>query len=259
MIIKGQSLIYKQEAIIIRTVDYSDTSQIFTLLTPNYGKIGLLAKGLKQPNNIYQSAMQTLSCINIVYDKKNTAQLATFRECSLCHIFLGLRNNLQCIYAALYCAELIREYATENEANPQIYKLLRYSLYKLSSQTSPRNVVLYFSWYLLYLEGFLPSFYQCMHCGQSILPNQKYIFLSNDGGICCNNCKSKDIKNYTIISSNALFQLQEILKGNQEVNMDTIQLTTSEFQELISCFILYIQNMLEKKISLFRYIQKLVD
>ena len=69
----------------------------------------------------------------------------------------------------------------------------------------------------------------------------------------------QNIKNYTIISSNALFQLQEILKGNQEVNMDTIQLTTSEFHKLISCFILYIQNMLEKKISLFRYIQKLVD
>ena len=98
-----------------------------------------------------------------------------------------------------------------------------------------------------------------MLCGQSILPNQKYTFLSNEGGICCNNCKSKDIKNYTIISSNALFQLQEILKGKKEANIDTIQLTSSEFQELISCFILYIQNMLEKKISLFRYIQKLVD
>jgi len=250
-------MLHKQEAIIIRTIDYSDSSQIFTMITPERGKIGMIAKGLKRPKNPYQSAMQILNYINVVYYQKNENKLSIFKECSICNPFLGIRKNLESIYAALYCTELIREVSQEEQTEEKTFKLLRYSLFKLAEQVSPRNITLYFTWYLLNIEGVLPPLYCCAKCKQSIDLSGMYVFYSNRSVLFCSRCNPISLDAQIKIHGSALVKLYQMLQETPQYNLSTIQYTTQEYQELIALFTIYIQKELEKRTNLFRYLQKL--
>ncbi|MHC4155757.1 MAG: DNA repair protein RecO, partial [Planctomycetota bacterium] len=54
-------MLTKDEAICIRAVDYSETSQIVTFFTRANGKVGAIAKGSKRPKSAFDGAIEVFS------------------------------------------------------------------------------------------------------------------------------------------------------------------------------------------------------
>ncbi|RME84285.1 MAG: DNA repair protein RecO, partial [Planctomycetota bacterium] len=97
--------------LVIRVVDYSETSKIVSFFTPDFGLLQTIAKGAKRDKNPFQHALDLLSYGELLFvPKKKGLNLLThfyleerfsrFREsleayCGGCYILEGLRYSLR--------------------------------------------------------------------------------------------------------------------------------------------------------------------
>ena len=58
--------IVHSDAIVLRSIDYGETSRIVTLFTRERGKIGVMAKGARANRSRFGSTLEPLSHINVV-------------------------------------------------------------------------------------------------------------------------------------------------------------------------------------------------
>src|SRR5205085_4744927 len=92
--------IEKATAIVLRTIDFSETSAIVTLLTREFGKISALAKGARRPKGPFESALDLLGLVRIVFLRKSSDALDLLTEAKLERRFRPADGELTSLYAA---------------------------------------------------------------------------------------------------------------------------------------------------------------
>ncbi len=89
----------KTRALIIRTTDYSETSQILSAYTRDFGRVSLLAKGAKRKRAGSEGPVDLLQVLDIVYLEKSrggeSSSLHLLTDRKLVESHHGLRENLQ--------------------------------------------------------------------------------------------------------------------------------------------------------------------
>ena len=55
----------KATAIVLRTIDYQESSKIITVLTESYGKFALIARGAKKPRGQYSGILEVGNTLDI--------------------------------------------------------------------------------------------------------------------------------------------------------------------------------------------------
>ncbi|MDR2761205.1 MAG: DNA repair protein RecO [Planctomycetaceae bacterium] len=182
------------EAIVVRSIDFSETSLIVTLFTKRFGKIEAIAKGGKRLKSPFESALDILTQINVTFIQKKNDSLDILTESQVIRRFQVKQNNLHGLHAAYYIAELINLFTEKNLPNSQLYNFATEKLFTLVNP-APINVVNYhvaqFDFQLLHENGTQPAIDFCAECGQKIITqnNRQIIHFKNSaGGIICNNC-----------------------------------------------------------------------
>ena len=122
----------KTTALIIRGVDFSETSRIVTFLTRDFGKAAALAKGGRRLKSSFEVALDLLSVCSICLIRKPSAELDLLTEASLVERFAGLRQNLSALYAGYYIAELLDSLMQRGEPHPALFDRTVESLRRLS-------------------------------------------------------------------------------------------------------------------------------
>ena len=64
-------MIVSTDAIVLRTVNYSETSIIITLFSKEAGKIVLIAKGARKPKSAFAAQFEPMNILNINYFHKD--------------------------------------------------------------------------------------------------------------------------------------------------------------------------------------------
>ena len=77
----------KATAIVLRTVEFSETSLVVTLFTREFGKLGALAKGARRLKNPFESALDLLALCRIVFLHKSSDALDLVTEAKLLRRF----------------------------------------------------------------------------------------------------------------------------------------------------------------------------
>ncbi len=247
-------MIIQQEAIVLRCIDYGDSSQIFTLFTQDYGKIGVMAKGLKRNKNPYQGGMQVLNHIKILYYQKKEGLLSLFKECDIQNHFPSLRKDLLRVFTALYFVEFIREFTIENDPNARVFRLLRHSLDQLASGALPQNILLYLQWHSMCLLGINPNIEYCNHCQKRMALLCKDAFFSPKEGVAyCEECK-KYSKGELVIIQGVTLQKIHIIVNSHNARINQIFLMPQEYHTLFHSFRLYLRFAFDKELRLNRYL-----
>ena len=57
----------RTEAIVLRGVDFSESSRIVTLLSPDRGRLVCMAKGVKRPKSQLAGLLDTFNRLEVVY------------------------------------------------------------------------------------------------------------------------------------------------------------------------------------------------
>lgn len=205
----------KAEAITIRLVDFSETSQVAWFYTREFGRLSALAKGSKRQRNNFDGRLDLLCHNEIVFARKSRTTLHVLTECRLLDRFMGLRAGVDRLYAALYAAELVREMTPAEESQPEVFELLLGTLRALGGGEAVGPALLAFEARLLALAGYAPMVAACVACQSEALPKGTAAYSSALGGVLCRACRARDPKSIGV-PQGALGVLGRLADGSGE-------------------------------------------
>ncbi len=166
---------FKDQAICIRHIDWSETSQIVALLTQNHGKLPGLAKGSKRtsPSSVarYSGGIELLTAGQIVGLTKPTAELATLTEWDLQHPYWHLRHHLGAQQLALYGVDLANALLADHDPHPNAFHALAQFLDQLADPDQHARALLDYQWQLLEDTGYRPQLDRDVRTGTLISPD----------------------------------------------------------------------------------------
>jgi DNA repair protein RecO (recombination protein O) len=147
------------EAVVLRTIDYSETSRIVTLFTQASGKMGVIAKGARAARSRFGSTLEPMSRISTVIHVRPGRDLQILSEASHVDHHPTLRADLARVESGIRMIELVNALLPDREANQPVFALLAGSLTALDQAPGRTvNIWPFFQIRLATLLGFGPSF-----------------------------------------------------------------------------------------------------
>ncbi|MGI9174622.1 MAG: DNA repair protein RecO [Rhodothermales bacterium] len=151
-------MIVRTEAIVLRRMDYGETSQIVTLFTREKGRLAVMAKGARLPKSRFGSSLQPMSYMQAVLYYKASRGLQTLTESAHVRHFARIGSNLKKLSVGQRVMELTYALLHEEEANPLVFNLLVETLYQLNdAEARATNLLLCFQLRLASALGFAPA------------------------------------------------------------------------------------------------------
>ena len=184
----------RDRAICLRKSEYSETSQIVTLLSRDNGLFRAIAKGAhrktKAGSSKFDGGMDFLELGEAVAILDVARDLATLTEWTLREGHLELRTNLRAICLAMYAGELVDRLLEAHDPHPTLFDRLEATLPLLGTNRREQSF-LAFELDLLEQTGYLPELSRCLGCNQSADSGTMAFFAVQLGGVVCRNCEGK--------------------------------------------------------------------
>ncbi len=180
------------EAILLRLVEYSETSLIVTLYTRDLGRVSAIAKGARRPKSSFEGALDLLSVCRIVVITKASDALDILTEAKLQRRFRAAERGLTRLYCGYYVAELLRLWTDDGSPNLELYQLSLETIAAIDSDADALWRLLYFELQGLRLLGHAPATSDCASCGQPVDRQAARIgFGYSLGGVVCEVCRPR--------------------------------------------------------------------
>jgi len=180
----------KTLALVLRVVEFSETSLICTLYTREFGKVRGLAKGARRPKGPFESALDLLSLCRIVFLRKSSDALDLLTEAKLERRFRLATRDLSSLYAGYYVAELLNELTDDSDPQPELFDAANETLASLMLPSARVGaVVLRFELTALRIVGHQPALETCAECGEPIAETGRVAFGVLAGGVLCSVCR----------------------------------------------------------------------
>jgi len=151
--------------LVLRETLYKESSKLLNVLTPERGRITVLAKGTRRKGSKTAASTQLLAYAEMtLFEGKNGY---TLTEARCLELFEGLRNDLSLLSLGSYFAEVLETLSQEDSHDPELLSLGLNALYALSRGLyPPEHVKASFEWRAMSLSGFRPAVENCAVCGK---------------------------------------------------------------------------------------------
>ncbi len=180
----------QDEAIAIRRLDYSETSQVLAFFTREHGKQRLIAKGIKRgTKKRFATGIDLLERGRLVFSHRDdrTQGLGTLTEWAQEEVFAELRSDLRWMYAGQYVAEALDVATEENDPAPDLYASAVSTLHGLPTEAGV--ALAHFLRVLLTEIGLMPDLTCCVSCGRPWSGKTSPMFSAREGGLVCRECE----------------------------------------------------------------------
>ncbi len=150
--------------LVLRVTAYKDTDALLTLLTADYGKITVKARGLKRKNSPLIAPCQLLTYSSFTLFEYRG--MYTINEATALEMFQPLRKDLCKLSLGTYFAQVAELVSQEDIPNPELLTLVLNSIYALSQlNLSEKQIKASFELRCASIAGYMPDLYGCHHCG----------------------------------------------------------------------------------------------
>jgi DNA repair protein RecO (recombination protein O) len=232
-------MLTKDKAICIRTVDYSETSQIVTFFTRQNGKIDVIAKGAKRPKSPFGGPIEMLSSGQAVFSAVTERKLATLTEFEQQAAPSAAARDYFSLNCALFAAELVSSLVDDLDPHPSLFdQLLKFLENIANSKNNIDTLVLLILFQLGLLSdiGLRPVLKACINCKTPFSPNwpQAY-FSSSANGLVCRDCEPTFSDRVAISkrATNCLTELKMLANAPQSVLDEIETILIRHFTELL--------------------------
>jgi DNA repair protein RecO (recombination protein O) len=242
-------MLTKDQAICIRTVDYSETSQVVTFFTKATGKISAIAKGSKRPKSAFGGPIEILSHGRIVFCDSNREKLATLTEfesaagtaCPAPHGTWGLlRNDLFALNCCLFAAELLNLLTDEHDPHPDLFDSFLQFLHDAQDagdKSETLALLILFQLALLKEVGLQPILSHCANCKtrhEGRETKDEVYFSSSANGLICRDCEPAFQDKFKLSKSAAdcLANLRLLAESPHNTLLEIEKLLAHHFAEL---------------------------
>jgi DNA repair protein RecO (recombination protein O) len=231
----------KATALVLKVVEFSETSSVVTLFTREFGKIHALAKGARRPKGPFESALDLLAYCRVVFLRKSSGALDLLTEAKLERRFRPPGRNLSCLYAGYYVAELLSELTDDYDPHPALFDLACETLIGLSRDRAVATLVLRFELAALAVLGHLPSLVTCVECGDEVPTDGRVAFGLVVGGVLCAKCRVGK-RNVVSTSGGALRAMAQLadLESEDWKNLELDNKTRGELRGLMNSYLAHL-------------------
>lgn len=174
--------------IVVREVKTGENDRIISILTPQYGIISAAAKGsLRLKSKLFSST--GLFCYS-EFNLEDGYTIYRVKEAEVKEVFYGIRQSIEGMALAMYCAELACVFSPDGEDAQEVMRLLLNSFYFISEGKRPLlQIKSIFQLKVLCLSGLMPSLVACDEC--SAYDGMPFYFNVSAGNLLCQNCAEK--------------------------------------------------------------------
>ncbi len=245
--------IHKTEAIVLRKIDFRETSLIVDLYTRDFGKLSGLLKGIRTEPDKFASRLEVSSHNDVIFYKKVNTTLHLVSACDLRDNFFNIRQSIMKAGMMGIMMELIASVMQPEDKNEEVFNLALECLKELEMTSSPDKVITIFKIKMLSLSGFKPHFDSCVSCGNKILGQSK--FSLGLGGLLCEKCSYKDLSARSIFRG-TIASILYIEKNNFKNNLN-LGLNPQIKKELELILNAFLNFHLEKELKSQKVLNKL--
>ena len=177
----------KTEAIVLRSIRYGEADRILHLYTPQRGRIGAIAKGVRRSRSRFGARLEPFLLVNAVLHE-GRSELATVTGVDTVAVFARLRDHAETLDAAARACDAVGRLFETPEPHPEVFRLLVNELTVLNGDRSAARAGngLAFRLKLLLAAGVVPHLGACATCGSRERLNG---FSAAAGGVVCNDCE----------------------------------------------------------------------
>jgi DNA repair protein RecO (recombination protein O) len=177
---------YVTDGIVLSRFDLGEADRVLTMITPELGKIRIIAKGVRRPTSRLGGSLEPFAELNVGLARGRTFDVVT--EVRVGHAWLRLRDSLESAATAWYIAELAdRSLEERHEAEP-LYALLRRAYELLDAGMAPGRVARWYEMHLADELGQRPEVDRCVECDRMLEATGSFRWVPPLGGVLCDRC-----------------------------------------------------------------------
>jgi DNA repair protein RecO (recombination protein O) len=233
--------IIKTHGIVLKTTPFKESSLITSLLTETYGKIKVLAKGVRRPKSKLCGALEIFSLDEIIFYRRETKELYTLSDAVIVDNFEGVRSYAGKVHAAMVLCEFYDKTLPLEERDADSYALLLQFLQNLNDHDEPaaQSVMIEYLLKALSGAGVKPHIADCVRCHAPISVDvHKVDFSVAAGGLVCNKHFDDTViflRPETVIAMRELFN-----SGDARINDNIVR----EIKDFVPDYVYYHLNNL---------------
>jgi DNA repair protein RecO (recombination protein O) len=153
-------------ALCLRKIDFSETSQVLTLLTDSLGTVGAIAKGAKREKSSIGGPLDLMCLYNVaLYDRSKRGTLSILGQAELIDFFPGARKTAAAFITIGRMRELLLTIEVAPADGPAVMLLAVKAMRALEDHQAPELVFARFTWTLLVSMGLEPVVQHCVMSG----------------------------------------------------------------------------------------------
>lgn len=166
------------EAIVLRRTDYGEADRIVSVLTPDLGRIALLAKGVRKPSSKLAGGIEPLAVVQLTV-RQGRGELWTLTSSRMHAFFDHIMTDYDRLQFAYKVLKKVNQ-AAETLQDPALYELLKTSLVSLNVKSIDQRITE--SWFhaqFIALLGHGLNLSRDMR-GEKLAENTRYNFSIDD-------------------------------------------------------------------------------
>jgi DNA repair protein RecO (recombination protein O) len=230
---------YKSEAIVLRSMRFSEADRILHLYTAERGRIGAIAKGIRKTKSRFGARLEPLSHVELLLHE-GAGELQTITGVELLRSHRATRELPYRLNVGLIGAEAMLRLFGEPEGNERAFGALARFLDLLDeappAETRPAvdPLALSFQLKLLWLAGYLPHLTSCVECGAE---GDLEGFSARAGGAVCGAHAAGALR----LSSEGIAGIEQLLSTpladaqaaglSDRARRDALSVVTSSYEE----------------------------
>lgn len=177
--------ILRTEGIVLKRINFRETSRIVSFFSKRFGRLQLLAKGIRKPGSRFGASMEPFTHSSVIFYKRETREIYTVSDSQILHSFDRLRHNIPSFTLASNILNFISITASLEERHEELFRLSLRALKLL--EIHPEEILLWgYVIKALALLGYFPELSRCVGCQE---PTTSVLFSVSQGGIVCERCK----------------------------------------------------------------------
>jgi DNA repair protein RecO (recombination protein O) len=162
------------DGIVLARTNYGEADRIIKLLTPDHGKISLLARGVRKPKSKLAGGIELFSVSSITYIE-GKGSIGTLISTRLEEHFGAIIKYIDRVQLGYELIKVL-DRATEDQTESDYFAMLRATFVALNDPMIDLKLIrFWFNAQLIGLSGHVPNL-QTDAAGRSLNPGQTYIF-----------------------------------------------------------------------------------
>jgi DNA repair protein RecO (recombination protein O) len=146
---------YSSKAIVLARKNYSEADRILVVFSKNFGKLSLLAKGVRRTKSRKRAHIEVFNRLKFSAARGKSLDIIT--EADVIDSFSDVKNNLKKVTVAYFFMEVVGRITREGEKHDDVYILLKDYLERLRTSESLKQIRKDFIYNILVTLGFWPE------------------------------------------------------------------------------------------------------